>query len=114
MLPWTIQSMDGLTSRRQEGHTDPFFRWICVFFSLSFQRSIFSRCLAFCKKFVLEENLNKIVKKNPDQKTDQTTVEPRFNEPLDNGVLGITDDADQPDQSYNKMYGKTSIKRTSI
>lgn len=41
-------------------------------------------------------------------------MEPRFNEPLDNGVLGITDDADQPDQSYNKMYGETSIEQTSI
>ena len=33
------------------------------------------------------------------------TVEPRFNEPLHNEVLGITNDILQPGQSYSKMYG---------
>ena len=33
------------------------------------------------------------------------TVEPRFNEPLYNEVLGITKDILQPGQSYSKMYG---------
>ena len=31
------------------------------------------------------------------------TVEPRFNEPLYNKVVGITNDILQPGQSYNKM-----------
>ena len=35
----------------------------------------------------------------------QTTVEPRFNEPLYNEVLGITHDILQPGQSYRKNYG---------
>ena len=33
------------------------------------------------------------------------TVEPRFNEPLYNEVLGITNDFLQPGQNYSKMYG---------
>ena len=33
------------------------------------------------------------------------TVEPRFNEPLYNEVLGITNDILQPALSYSKMYG---------
>ena len=33
------------------------------------------------------------------------TVEPRFNEPHYNAVLGITNDILQPGQSYSKMYG---------
>ena len=33
------------------------------------------------------------------------TVEPRFNEPLCNVVLGITNDFLQPGQNYSKMYG---------
>ncbi len=33
------------------------------------------------------------------------TVEPRFNEPLYNKVLGITNDILQPSQNYSKMYG---------
>ena len=33
------------------------------------------------------------------------TVEPRFNEPLYNEVLGITNDVLQPGRSYSKMYG---------
>jgi hypothetical protein len=33
-------------------------------------------------------------------------VEPRFNEPLYNEVLGITNDIVQPGQSYSKKYGK--------
>ena len=33
------------------------------------------------------------------------TVEPRFNEPLHNEVLGITNDFLQPGQNYSKMYG---------
>ena len=33
------------------------------------------------------------------------TVEPRFNEPLYNDVLGMTNDFLQPGQRYNKMYG---------
>ena len=37
--------------------------------------------------------------------TAHLTVEPRFNEPLYNEVLGITNDILQPGQSYNKMYG---------
>ena len=32
-------------------------------------------------------------------------MEPRFNEPLCNEVLGITDDIFQPGQIYRKMYG---------
>ena len=32
------------------------------------------------------------------------TVEPRFNEPLFNKVLDITNDILCPDQSYSKMY----------
>ena len=32
-------------------------------------------------------------------------MEPRFNEPLYNEVLGTTNDFLQPGQSYNKMYG---------
>ena len=34
-----------------------------------------------------------------------TTVEPRFNEPLYNEVLDITNDFLQPGQNYSKMYG---------
>jgi len=34
-----------------------------------------------------------------------TTVEPRFNEPLFNEVLDITNDIQCPGQSYSKMYG---------
>ena len=34
-----------------------------------------------------------------------STVEPRFNEPLYNEVLGITNDILQPGESYSKMYG---------
>ena len=34
-----------------------------------------------------------------------STVEPRFNEPLYNEVLGITRIILQPGQSYSKMYG---------
>ncbi len=33
----------------------------------------------------------------------ECTVEPRFNEPLYNEVLGITNDILQPGQSYSKM-----------
>ena len=33
------------------------------------------------------------------------TVEPRFNKPLYNEVLGITNDILQPGQSYSKMRG---------
>ena len=33
------------------------------------------------------------------------TVEPRFNEPLFNEVLDITNDVRRPGQSYSKMYG---------
>ncbi|KAL9985924.1 hypothetical protein ACROYT_G008378, partial [Oculina patagonica] len=33
------------------------------------------------------------------------TVEPRFNEPLYNEALGITNDILQPGQSYSEMYG---------
>ena len=33
------------------------------------------------------------------------TVEPRFNEPLYNELLGITNDFPQPGQNYSKMYG---------
>ena len=34
-----------------------------------------------------------------------STVEPRFNEPLFNEVLDITNDILGPGQSYSKMYG---------
>ena len=34
------------------------------------------------------------------------TVEPRFNEPLFNEVLDITNKIVQPGQSYSKMYRK--------
>ena len=33
------------------------------------------------------------------------TVEPRFNEPLFNEVLDITNEILRPGQSYRKMYG---------
>ena len=33
------------------------------------------------------------------------TVEPRFNEPLFNKVLDITNDTLRPGQNYSKMYG---------
>ena len=33
------------------------------------------------------------------------TMEPRFNEPIYNEVLGIKNDFLQPGQNYNKMYG---------
>ena len=33
------------------------------------------------------------------------TVEPRFNEPVYNEVLGITNGIRQPGQRYSKMYG---------
>ena len=33
------------------------------------------------------------------------TVEPRFNEPLYNELLGTTNDFLQSDQNYSKMYG---------
>ena len=33
------------------------------------------------------------------------TVEPRFNEPLFNELLGITNNIFLPGKSYNKMYG---------
>ena len=36
------------------------------------------------------------------------TVEPRFNEPLYNEILGITNDILQPCQSYSKMKGTES------
>ena len=32
-------------------------------------------------------------------------MEPRFNEPLYNEVLGITNDFLQPSENYSKMYG---------
>ena len=35
----------------------------------------------------------------------ENTVEPRFNEPLFNEVLDITNDTLRPGQSYSKMYG---------
>ena len=33
----------------------------------------------------------------------ENTVEPRFNEPLFNDVLDITNDSLRPDQNYSKM-----------
>ena len=39
------------------------------------------------------------------QETKLTAVEPRFNEPLFNEVLDITNDILCPGQSYSKMYG---------
>ena len=47
-------------------------------------------------------NLEQLVE-SPSNNT--PTVEPRFNEPLYNAVLGITNDILQPSQSYSKMYG---------
>ena len=35
----------------------------------------------------------------------QITVEPRFNKPLFNEILDITNDALRPGQNYSKMYG---------
>ena len=35
----------------------------------------------------------------------ESTVEPGFNEPLYNKVLGITKDFLQPGQNYSKVYG---------
>ena len=32
-------------------------------------------------------------------------MEPRFNEPLYNELLGITNDFPQPGQNYSEMYG---------
>ena len=37
------------------------------------------------------------------------TVEPRFNEPLYNELLGLTKDFHQPGQNYSKMYGTESL-----
>ena len=34
------------------------------------------------------------------------TVEPRFNEPLFNKLLGITNNIFWPSKSYSKMYGR--------
>lgn len=34
-----------------------------------------------------------------------STVEPQFNKPQYNEVLGITNNILQPDQGYSKMYG---------
>ena len=34
-----------------------------------------------------------------------STMEPRFNEPLFNEILDITNDILRPGQSYSKMYG---------
>ena len=42
---------------------------------------------------------------NTDTSLDFHTVEPRFNEPQYNEVLGITNDLLQPGQNYNNMYG---------
>ena len=38
-------------------------------------------------------------------KANDTSVKPRFNEPLFNEVLDITNDILRPEQSYSKMYG---------
>ena len=46
----------------------------------------------------------KIVENLLDFSTVISTVEPRFNEPLYNEVLDITNDFLQPDQNYSKMY----------
>ena len=45
----------------------------------------------------------------PNYQALQNAVEPRFNEPLYNEVLGITNDILQPGQSYSKMYGKEPL-----
>ena len=42
------------------------------------------------------------------------TVEPRFNEPLYNEVLDITNDFFQPGQNYSKMYGTEPRKTKSL
>ena len=42
---------------------------------------------------------------NTDTSLDVHIVEPRYNEPQYNEVLGITNDFLQPGQNYNKMYG---------
>ena len=41
----------------------------------------------------------------PDVQCDDSTVEPRFNEPLFNEVLDITNETLRPGQSYSKVYG---------
>lgn len=41
-------------------------------------------------------------------------MDTRFIEPLYNEVPSVTNGTLQPDQSYNKMYGETSIEQTSI
>ena len=43
--------------------------------------------------------------KDQNNTLDLNTVEPRFNEPLYNKVLGITNDFLQPGQNYSKMCG---------
>ena len=43
--------------------------------------------------------------KDQNNALDLNTVEPRFNEPLYNKVLGITNDFLQPGQNYSKMCG---------
>ena len=43
--------------------------------------------------------------KDQNSALDLNTVEPRFNEPLHNEVLGITNDFLQPGQNYSKMCG---------
>ena len=49
--------------------------------------------------------LNWRVQSQPNTCSCSNTVEPRFNEPLFNEVLDITNDILGPGQSYSKMYG---------
>ena len=52
---------------------------------------------------------------NTDTSLDVHTVEPRFNEPQYNEVLGITNDLLQPGQNYNNMYGtKPRFNKTLV
>ena len=56
----------------------------------------FNRSSAVARHFRIQGKLNEVLK---------CTVEPRFNEPLFNEVLDITNDILCPGQSYSKIYG---------
>ena len=68
----------------------------------------------FISIFVLDENQKLKNRQKPHRRGGtlhtsamfgSVTVEPRFNEPLFNEVLDITNDILGPGQSYSKMYG---------
>ena len=58
--------------------------------------------IGFSVKHYVDQKLDPKYLRDPDG---GITVEPRFNEPLFNEVLDITNDILCPGQSYSKMYG---------